>query len=75
MKVYHQPSVRVEAKRHSETFLMNEVTTNLPAHFLHTAPLSKFLQTRGMDILTAQGLVEGTASNTSRELKEQLMGL
>ena len=56
-------TVRVKAKGFIENFLKYEtilIAQTFLRIFQHTSPLSKYLQTHGMDILSAQHLVEGT---------------
>lgn len=77
-------SVRAKAKTYIETLLRYEVILAAQIFlriFQHTSPLSKYLQTHEMDLLTAQRLVEGAEdslknmSGILRELKEQLVCL
>ncbi len=58
-----QPTVRAKAKGFIEGLLRYETVLTAQTFlciFEQTSPLSKYLQTRGMDIIAAQRLVEGT---------------
>ncbi len=58
-----KPTVRAKAKRFIEGLLKYETVLTAQLFlriFELTSPLSKYLQTRGMDIITSQHLVEGT---------------
>lgn len=58
-----KPTVRAKAKGFIEGLLKYETVLTAQLFlfiFELTSPLSKYLQTRGMDIITAQRLVEGT---------------
>ena len=58
-----QPTVRAKAKGFIEGLLRYETVLTAQIFlriFQHTSPLSKYLQTKGMDIITAQRLVKGT---------------
>lgn len=58
-----QPTVRAKAKGFTEGLLKFETVLTAQLFlriFQQTSPLSKYLQTRGMDVITAQRLVEGT---------------
>ncbi|KAL7880601.1 hypothetical protein SRHO_G00028550 [Serrasalmus rhombeus] len=66
-------AVRAKAKGHMETLMKYEVilTAQIFLHiFKHTSPLSKFLQTHGMDILAAQRLVEGTEDSLNKYVRD-----
>lgn len=57
-----KPTVRAKAQGFLDTLLKYEVILTAQTFlrvFQHTSPLSKYLQTQGMDILSAQRLVEG----------------
>ncbi|KAJ8375393.1 hypothetical protein SKAU_G00059730 [Synaphobranchus kaupii] len=59
----NKPAVRVKAKAYMDALLKHEtiLTAQLFMRiFQHTTPLSKYLQTDGMDMLTAHRLVIGT---------------
>lgn len=70
---HQKPTVRAKAKGFTEG-LLKYVTVSTAQIFLrifeHTSPLSKYLQTRGMDILTAQHLVEGTEDSLRRTARD-----
>lgn len=73
-----KPTVRAKAKGFKDGLLKYETVLTAQIFlriFEYNTPLSKYLQTRGMEIFTAQRLVEGTEESlrTLTELREQLM--
>lgn len=61
-----ESTVRTKARGFTETLLKFEtvLTAQIFLRIYHrTSPLSKYLQTQGMGILSAQSLVEGTEQN------------
>ncbi|RXN33944.1 zinc finger MYM-type 1-like protein [Labeo rohita] len=64
-----KPTVRAKAKGFVEVLLKYETVLTAQLFlriFELISPLSKYLQTRGMDIITAQRLVEGTEEGLSK---------
>lgn len=64
-----QLSVRVKARGYMEALLRYETIRAAQIFlriFAQTTPLSKYLQTSGMDLLTAQRMVMGTEDNLKR---------
>lgn len=66
-------AVRAKAKGHMETLLKYEVVLTLQIFlriFRYTSSLSKYLQTHGLDILSAQRLVEGTENSLNTFVRD-----
>jgi len=66
-------TVRVKAKGFIENLLKYEIiliAQTFLKNFQHTPPLSKYLQTQGMDILSAQRLVEGTKDSLKKYVRD-----
>ncbi len=68
-----KPTVRVKAKGYIEALLKYETILTAQTFLLifeHTSPLSKYLQIKGMNILAAQHLVEGTKDSLNKFIRE-----
>lgn len=68
-----KPTVRAKAKGFLDTLLKYELLLTAQTFlgvFHHTSPLSKYLQTQGIDILSAHRLVEGTQDSIKECLRD-----
>lgn len=64
-----KPTARVKAEAYKESLLKYETILTAQVFlriFEHTSPLSKYMQTKGMDILTVQRLVVGTQESLKK---------